>query len=277
MIKNFTFKIGACFTGDLIYLLKGIRHVCEVNATKADIFIWLDRPVKSYEGATHPYNGSGLNRYAFEMLKPLLLAQSYINSVEEFKGQKVAVDLDELYSKEIATKPNGSIQRWAGLAWPDMQADTDLEWIRVQLPLFTTKHNHGDARVSNKIIINRTSRWQNGLIHYWFLKEYKDQLIFAGLADEHQAFCAAWELDIPLLKVHDFLELAIAIKSCRYFIGNQSFCFALAEAMKVPRLLEVCPYAPNVITCGEQGYDFIHQFAFEWFVRDQASPLNQLK
>src|SRR6185503_12821434 len=159
----------------------------------------------------------------------------------------------------------GSITRWPGYAWTDMQCDLSQRWVDVGQVIARGESwdeiNINGVNIANKILINRTSRYQNHMIHYWFLKEYAKDLVFTGLPEEHEAFCRQWELDIPLLVVKDFLELAIALRSCRYFIGNQSMCFALAEAMKIPRLLEVCPYAPNVIPCGRDGYDFLHQFA----------------
>jgi hypothetical protein len=280
--KNFTFKIGACYSGDVIYLLAGIKHVCRSRGVQAEIYIWLDRPVKAYDGAAHPYNGVGINRYAFDMLRPLVEAQPYVAKFAIWEGQQIGVDMDELRSKTIAPMPYGSILRWAGYAWPDMQSDSD-SWIQakpIYIPGWVTPEEVSEIRkvhpAFGKIIINRTSRYRNDMIHYWFLRDYAEELIFAGLPEEHAAFCKEWEINIPLLKVENFLELAVALKSCRYFIGNQSMCFALAEAMQIPRLLEVCPYAPNVITC-THGYDFMHQFALEWFVKNEESPLNKLR
>ncbi len=284
MIKNFTFKIGSCYTGDVIYLLQGIKHVCESSGAKAEIYIWLDRKVEApYPGANHPHDGVGINRYALDMLKPLLEAQPYVAFVKEWAGQPITIDLDELRTKVIAPMPYGSITRWAGYAWPDMQCDTGKEWINVNT-YFDLDAVMGARAIidqaNGKILINRTSRYQNSQAHYWFLREYEQDLLFVGLPAEYEAFCNEWELNrfrdngVKFLEVKNFLELAFAMRVCKYFIGNQSFCFALAEAMKIPRLLEVCNYAPNVIPCGENGYDFLHQFALEWFVKDSKSPLN---
>jgi hypothetical protein len=281
MNKNFTFKIGACFTGDVIYLLQGIKNVCEKHNVKAEIYIWLDRPVQApYPGANHPYNGVALNRYALDMLKPLLESQPYVAFVKEWAGQPIAIDLDELRTKVIAPMPYGSITRWAGYAWPDMQCDTSNPWINLDHLGNTEQSVHMfGVRISakDKILINRTSRYQNPQAHYWFLREYEHDLLFIGLPAEHEAFCKEWELNnLKHLEIINFLELAFAMISCKYFIGNQSFCFALAEAMKIPRLLEVCNYAPNVIPCGKNGYDFMHQFALEWFVKNEESPLSKI-
>jgi hypothetical protein len=281
MIKNLTFKTSI-FSGDIIYALAGIKHVCDQRLMKAELYLWLGRAWKdSVDGQSHPY---GINQYAFDMMKPLVESQPYMAGMRLFNGEKVAVDLDDLRTLNITTMPHGSITRWPGMIWPDMQPDASKPWIELDdfklgnsLDKFWKSHKYPEVSVfGDTIIINRTSRWRNPMIHYWFLRDYKDKLVFAGLPEEHQAFCKEWELDIPLLKVANFLELAIALRSCRYFIGNQSMCFALAEAMKIPRLLEVCPYAPNVIPCGEHGYDFLHQFALEWMVKDVESPFNKL-
>ena len=49
------------------------------------------------------------------------------------------------------------------------------------------------------------------------------------------------------------------------FIGNLSFGYALAEALKVPRLLESGPNFPLVYPNGKNGYDFYFQSHFERF------------
>lgn len=282
-MKNYSFKLSI-FSGDTIYLLSAIRHVCLQKQRKAEIYVWLNRPwADSVEGQKHPY---GVNKYALDMMKPLVESQDYIACFKEWQGETVACDLDDIRHKTHSTMPHGSIMRWAGQIWPDMQPNASQPWIHAITVAYTPqgiKRMHPvsleelkPSPASGKILINRTGRWRNDHIHYWFLRDMQDQLVFTGLPEEHEAFCKEWELTIPRLEVVDFLDLAIAIKSCRYFMGNQSLCFAIAEAMKVPRLLEVCRYAPNVIPSGPHGYDFLHQSALEWFVKDQESPFNNL-
>ena len=72
--------------------------------------------------------------------------------------------------------------------------------------------------------------------------------------------------EIPNLQHHnckDFLEMAEIIKSSKFFIGNQSMAYDLAEALKVPRLLEGCPYYPVIKPHGKNAYDFFYQVHFE--------------
>lgn len=276
-IKNYKFKISV-YSGDIVFAMLGIKSVCERNNTKAEIYIWLDRPwAPSVEGQVHPY---GINQYAFDMIKPLLESQPYIAFCRPWKGEQV-VDLDELRTKTVSTMPRGSITHWPSQVWPDMHGDAGKAWIHVISKVFTTEglkylycRNSGKVEyveptaADGKIIINRTARWRNDMIHYYYLREIKGQLIFSGLPEEHESFCKEWDLQIPLLKVDDFFHLAVAIARCKFMIGNQSLCFALAEAMKTPRILEVCPYAPNVFPVGEHAYQAYHQANFEWLVKD---------
>lgn len=275
--KPYTFKTSV-YTGDIIYTLPGIRQSCQKAGVKADIYFWLDRQFKpSYEGHNHPY---GLNEYALSMMKPLLESQEYVNKVAEWKGENIAVDLDVLRTNSVTSMPYGSIMRWPFHIWPDMQCDLSKPWIDILVSLFPSEDRYGHKYLvhpvtMNKIVINRTSRWKNDMIHYFFLRDYAQELIFAGLPQEHEAFCKEWDIKIPLLEVTDFLDLAVALKSCRFFIGNQSLCFAIAEAMKIPRILEICPFAPNVIPTGADGYDFLHQFGFEYWFKELYSRFNK--
>ena len=68
--------------------------------------------------------------------------------------------------------------------------------------------------------------------------------------------------------VANFLELASVIAGSKLFIGNQSFPFSLAEALKVRRVLEVFYQCPNVLVEGANGYDFCYQPQFEKIVSD---------
>ena len=67
--------------------------------------------------------------------------------------------------------------------------------------------------------------------------------------------------------VSNFLEFAGIIAGCKFFIGNQSFPFAVAEGLKVKRVLEVCFECPNVIPEGKDAYDFCYLPQFEKIVK----------
>jgi len=120
---------------------------------------------------------------------------------------------------------------------------------------------------TKQIVLNFTERYRNHSINYFFLKKYQDNLIFAGTKKEHESFCINWELEMPRLEIKNFLDLAYVIRDCKFFLGCQSFCWNLAEAMKTPRILEICQYAPNCQPfIGEDSYGFLHQVGVEYYV-----------
>ena len=58
------------------------------------------------------------------------------------------------------------------------------------------------------------------------------------------------------------------VKSGKFFLGNMSLGFALAEILKVPRLLENFPEYNVVNPHGPNAYDFYFQDHFEKLFKD---------
>lgn len=257
MDKTISFKTSG-LSGDIIHYLAGIKQVCKMQEAKADIYVWLDQPCFIYEGAVHPYGHVMVNQYAFDMLKPLVESQPYVKSFQPWSGQEIIIDLDLIREVKI-NMPHGSLSRWIFYRFPDMTAPLHEPWLEPHVVKMTK---------DPKILINRTSRYRNPWISYFFLEQYRNHIAFVGLPEEHDAFCKEWkfDFDFPHIKVNNFYELMYEINSCRLFIGNQSMCYAIAEALKVPRVLEICQAAPNVIPTGPNGYDFTTQAALIYFV-----------
>jgi len=250
--------------GDLIYSLWGIKNVCEKLNCKAVIYQWLNKEAFYYEGAKHPTKGDSgnevtMNRKMFDMVRPLMLALPYVDDFLEYQGETVHFNLDRISHMQINI-PFGEIRNWIGYCFPELQADLGDKVIEIPFSwLYNPKYDLSEA-----IIVNRTTRYRNPHIHYGVLNKYAMQghkIYFAGTLDEFSEF-SGFVHSAEYLKVDDFLELAFYINQCKLFIGNQSFCFALAEAMKVPRVLEVCSFAPNVIPIGKEAYQYYDEECF---------------
>lgn len=244
--------------GDLWYCCSGIKHVAEVLNTKVDMYLGIDVQMKFLDGVR-----GALSRQSYEMAKPLLEAQPWCNSVQEYTGQEVDRDLDQTQINpeiNIPVMPYGHIARWQFYLFADMACDLSKPWIEVPQNVYNyTMNDH--------LVINRTARYRNEGIDYKFLKSYEGRMIFVGLYDEFTRFKQETGLSIDYFRVSDFVELARVLQQCRVFLGNQSMCFALAEAMKTPRILEVCHYCPNVIPEGPNGEDFVWQTPMEFYVK----------
>lgn len=134
--------------------------------------------------------------------------------------------------------------------------DLSKPWLKVE----------PDRTFQDSIVVARSARYRNNAISYSFLGKYR-KVVFVGIEDEYIDFRqhvpqAEW------VRVKDFLEMARIIAGSRLFIGNQSFPFSIAEGLKVPRVVELDPIAPNVVPAGDCGFDVLFQSQFEHVVHN---------
>lgn len=246
--------------GDLISFLAGVKEMYQKTGKPGIIYQRLDMPGAAYSDSIHPFlNESGapicMPLSMYEMLWPLIRSQQYVEDYRIYKGEKVDFDFDLIRQERFTNQPKGSLNRWYSYVFPEMASDLSQKWVEMNRSFFR----------GQKVIINFTERKRNHIIHYYWLKEYQERIVFAGLQKERDLFCKTWNLDIPLLQVGDFYHLAEELGSAKFFLGNESFCFQLCEAMKTPRILEAFPMMPTNIPIGEHAYDFYHQTAVEYY------------
>jgi len=247
--EAYTFKHSGN-AGDIIYSLPTIRALGEGSETT--LFLNINQP-GHYGKRHHPLGNVMLNDKMFDMLSPLLLGQPYINSLKKFEPNFVVdYDLDQIRSLPIKLA-YGHIARWYFYLY-GINADLGKPWL-------TVTPNGG---VSDYIVVARSHRYRQPQIDHSFLKKYP-KVMFVGVEEEYKDM-KEMVPSIEFVKVKDFLELAQLIAGCKFFIGNQSFPFSLAEALKVNRVLEVYHLCPNVVVEGSKGYDFFFQSQFEKIV-----------
>jgi len=278
-MKTLTY-LHKCNAGDLICALAGIKEAYRKFGKKAVICQQLDMPGNYMQGLVHSVKDDKgvqvtMNRTMFDMLEPLLLQQEYIEDFQIYTDQKIAIDLDVIREYVDATNPdapirimppkqfvgipNGALPGWTMLAYPVMACDISKPWIDVP----------AGEPLGGKILINRTERYKNDLIKYNWLKDYEGQLVFVGTQQEHVIFCREFGLDFPRLQVDNFLELAQVMQQCHFFLGNQSFAWNLANAMGIPRILEMFALAPNCQPfVGPDNYGSFHQLPIQYFFEE---------
>jgi len=168
--------------------------------------------------------------------------------VQLYKKEKIDIDLNLF--RELPINFNMDSVRWY-FHLTGIHNQLSLPYINVEkVKIF-----------ENSIVIMRSLIRQNKFINYKFINKYEN-ILFVGLPDEYKDL----KKSIKNMKYHEcknFLELARIIKSCKIFIGNLSFGFALAEAVKCPRLLETHLDFPLIYPNGKDSYDFFFQEHFE--------------
>ena len=236
--------------GDIIDSLALIKELSKTH--KCNLFIQANKKSIA-NNSNHPAGNFFLNEKMVNKLLPLLKAQVFLNHVDVYTNENINIDLNLF--REIYIKMNMASTRWY-FHITGVHADLSSPYLTVD----------SHKEIKDKVIILRSLRRNNVLISYSFLKKYKN-LIFIGLEDEFNEL----KKQVPNLGFYNcknFLEMAQIIKGNKFFLGNITFGYCLAEAMKVPRLLECChdgdlaAVHPN----GKNSYEFFFQDHFEkWF------------
>jgi hypothetical protein len=237
--------------GDIIYSVPAMLAL----STEKSIELYLDISQKSmYPKSYKHYNSNTiLTEKSIEFIKPLLLTNRAIKICTRLNGQLIDYNLNEFRNYPFDYRM-GNICRWYFLTF-GVSYDLTKPWLFPE----------PDINYKDEIVIARSFRYRAPEVSYRFLNRYKN-LTFLGLDDEYEDL----KKEIPELKraiITNALELASIIAGCRLFIGNQSFPFAVAEAVKAKRVLEVSPDCPNVIVDGPDGYDFCYQPQFEKIIK----------
>lgn len=224
--------------GDLIYSLPSMRRASRLHGQKIEVVLRINQPGDYPQG--HPLGSVMLNENMAEMLFPLLVMLDFVENVIVTE-ETLPVDYDFDAFRKIGHNYTGHISKWQHYVYPELTCD-------LSEPIFIQGTPH------DKIVFNRTQRYHGENFDYLFIKDYGPEMVFVGLEMEYNIIRRKLP-GMEYLPVKDFYELAQIIKGGRFFVGNQSMAFALAEIMKVPRVVEVCRYAHNVIPTGANGYE----------------------
>ena len=238
--------------GDLINSLPVIMEIAKKS--ECNLFINLYKKLeKKNVDVKHLNKEFFLTKESYNKLYPLLEIQPYLSKVQVLENDLVDIDLD--YFRNLPINFNIDSVRWYSHI-TGIGPDLNLPYM------FKVNKNN---KYSNHIIFLRSLRRQNDHITYNFMDQYEN-LLFIGLYDEYLDL----KKQITKLKFYecnDFLEMAEIINSCKLFVGNLSFGYTIAEALKTPRLLESYLDFPLVYPNGPIAHEFYFQTHFEDYVK----------
>ncbi|OUW73607.1 MAG: hypothetical protein CBD76_02800 [Pelagibacteraceae bacterium TMED216] len=246
--KNHISFLHSGHLGDIINSLPVIKEISRLK--KCSLYIEIDKKIMDPRAITnHPDNDVFLSKNAVNKLMPLLKKQTYLSSVEFFNNNQIDIDLS--FFREMPINFNIDSVRWYSHL-VGLHPDLNSAYIE-NIPKI--------EKYKNTIVIMRSLRRQNPLIKFNFLNNYKN-ILFVGLVNEYEDLKKSIK-NMEFYDSKDFIELASIIKSSKVFIGNLSFGYALAEALKAPRLLESRADFPLVYPNGEKAFEFYFQEHFE--------------
>jgi len=243
MQKVRTFKHSGNF-GDIIYALPtiialggGILYIASG-----------DYPPLIRAGAPPPFP---LSSESVHQIAALLKNQPYLRDVRPYDGETVDYDLDRFRDYVVNDRA----------LWKVHLAHWHLRSFQVRFDLCQPWLFNIIPNPVNNIVVmfSVKNASPSGFFNWKALEDYPDQCIFLGFENEYDEFKKYTGLDINYLMVKNIVELARIIKGSRLFVGNQCFGFALAEAMKHPRVLEVLRLRSNSLPQSCNGYLNLHQ------------------
>lgn len=239
--------------GDVIYSIPAMMALAK--GRNIHLYFELNQPNRDFtKQMRHPNGNVMLTERSVSLFKPLIQQQSAITHFSAWQGEPIHYDLTMFRSFPFDYRMY-SITRWYFLTFA-VTADLGKPWLTIT----------PDQTFSDTIVLARSSRYHTPGISYRFLSKYPN-IVFVGVPEEYEEM----KKELPALRYHavaDFGELAAVIAGSKLFIGNQSFPFSLAEALKVKRILEVYHQCPNVVPEGPDAYDFCYQPQFEKIVSD---------
>lgn len=217
--------------GDLLYSL----HYC-VDRTKAagyTCFAFNIQTGRTQAQINSKWDNPGvlLTEQDAQFVKPLLEAQPYVANVT-INGGETGIDLGTYMC--CGLNPLGGDLR-------DFyyQLDSGIYKRNFWEPLIYADRDAAYMHHKDHIIIGRTGRYDNALINWKALEPYADRIIFLGTNEEYERFKAhCFELSGMIPSAADsLLDCARLMVTCKGYVGGPSGLYALAEMMKIPRIL----------------------------------------
>ena len=245
--KKITF-LHSGHLGDLIYSFPVIKELSKNH--ECYFYIQANKKMSS-PYLKHPAGNVFIDDRMLNLFLPLIKEQKFIHKVEKYNNQIIDIDLDifrDLFVNILFNSP-----RWY-FHITGRHVDLSEPYLHV------SPHE----KIKNKIIILRTFRGRSQFVNYKFLENYKN-LTFIGMKNEYEDL----KNDVKNLEFYDckdFLDMARVIKACKFFVGNKSVGYTIAEALKVPRILEQEPAFPVISPEGKNAFEIFYQLHFvKWF------------
>lgn len=224
--------------GDLIYSLSVVKKMGV--GTFAVHLENIEQCVAQYgyrPDEVDPMHQGRFRNSDFDLIKPLLSRQSYIDAVTVWTGTH-DVDLD----------------RFRGVLFRGFEGNYVEAYHRTfNLPITQDVYNEtwleADTNKVAPIVINRTFRyrcpdgtgtWQNLLEQ----ANIKHNGIFVGTPTEHEDFVKSTGFSVEYYPVQDFKELADVINGADLFMGNQSAAYSIAMGLGKSSVLETIKIKP---------------------------------
>lgn len=247
--------------GDILYSLPFCQAFSQaLGYEQFDFIITANLPF--FHGHQHPAGSVMTSMALANFLLPLLQQQAIIRNADVVDLNHIDTsrlshcqNLDQFRQLPINLAANHLANHYFYLTHALLKKDFYSATLKVE----------PDVRAAGKIIVFRSSRYRQPELSYQSLHAYKDHILYLGLPQEYEQFRQEC-FECEHMVVANALEAAQLMQGASLIVGNQTFLFAIAEQLKVPRLLEQAPNIPNVLTMGGWAHEIISQSHFDGLI-----------
>jgi hypothetical protein len=178
--------------------------------------------------------------------RTFLTTQSYVEDVLEWNLEQVDFNMDD-FRLNVRAAPSLQLVDAHAKCF-NLTIDKTQPWIEVE-PLKEAE-----------IVVSRSTRFHDVPFDWTPLEPYQDRAVFIGFQEEHEEFEKLTGMKVRYLSELQgeredlFLMFARVIRGSKLFVGNSSFLWTLAEAMKVNRVMDVYHGYPNCLPQTPNGW-----------------------
>lgn len=210
-------------SGDFIHELYAIKQLCKKHNTKANIYITQNLKEKfSFD----------INKIYLDFFK-LVKNQSY---VKNFYILDDNLNIEINYNMDLWREKEGDKKSWSVLLSEvyNFEIPKTYSWIEI---------NQKDEKLKDSLLVHRSLIRKTHSFDWNKILSSKNKIYFLTTSEDNREYnefknnfnCSNVEPYIAL----NLWDMAIAINSCKLFIGNQSMPFALASSIDAPRICEL--------------------------------------
>ena len=205
------------------------------------------------------YLGRAMTEQELGWFRELFVGQCGITAVEEFDERTVQYNLDKFRS--LTTRIGYNLPE-CHLVTFGTKTDLTLPWL--------DRSKFQPKRVA-KIVISRSGRYA-GPFRWQELYQWQKDCVFIGFPEEHDYFQRLTGLTVALYSPNSYVDICQVLLGSDMFIGNQSFVYSLAEALKVNRVQESSLKCPNCLPGSDNGSCALTQDIIRHFVLGEKEP-----
>jgi hypothetical protein len=259
--------------GDIVYAIPAMRAIARRHgASRFALYVPSDNAAHHADGLNHIGGTQMVSQPMFDFIVPLLRRQPFIEAVHFVPSHEIPADpfdCDRVRDSGI-NMCAGNIKDYYYKLFAVL-AESPEQWV-------APSETVSEKGARHDILIGRSTRYLNQAIDYGVLTQLGLRIGFVGLAREFDEFHARFpDLPIEYVRTRDALEVCDRIAEASLYIGNQSFFFAIAEALQTNRLLEAFEPVPNVVPSGGRCGQFVSTFGMgalvgTFFSRDVEFP-----